>query len=199
MSTFRFCSLGLALLATLLSACKEDEVVEPVKVEAKTFRNLAADAGTPRTGRYTLFRFSDGAIVPTADSASTKWDIGFKATTIIVNGGTSGPGKGGAQVLSGIYSELLEAPIDGYAVDALPNYAIPTGSDKGWYNYNPSANVITPIAGKIIVIRTADGKYAKMEILSYYENAPASPVPTDKSRYYTFRYGYQPDGSRSLK
>jgi hypothetical protein len=194
---------GLSFMALLLSTtgCEEDEPVisTPVKVEAKSFKNLAADAATPRTNRFTLFRLADGAIVPNTDSASTKWDLGFRATTIIVNGGTSGPGKGAAQIVNGIYAELKEAPLEGYAVDANPNFAIPTGSDKGWYNYNSSTNLIMPIAGKVIMLRTADGKYAKMEVISYYENAPANPSTADKGRFYTFRYSYQADGTRRLE
>jgi hypothetical protein len=60
--------------------------------------------------------------------------------------------------------------------------------------------VITATAGKVIVLKTADGKYAKMEILSYYKDAPAPVNPLrDIARYYTFQYVYQPDGSTRLK
>ena len=61
--------------------------------------------------------------------------------------------------------------------------------------------MITPIPGKILVVRTRDGKYAKIEILSYYKGAPANPNPmTDASRYYTFRFLYNPnEGSNSLE
>jgi hypothetical protein len=78
------------------------------------------------------------------------------------------------------------------------NLAIPTGSGQGWYTYNGGAMVNTPTAGKIIVVKTSEGRYAKMEILSYYEDAPASPVNTDIARYYTFRYVYQPNANRNL-
>ena len=37
------------------------------------------------------------AAVRAADSTGTAWDLGFRGTTIIVNGGTSGPGAGTAQ------------------------------------------------------------------------------------------------------
>jgi hypothetical protein len=37
-----------------------------------------------------------------------------------------------------------------------------------------------------------------MEVISYYKGAPAQPVSTDESGYYTFRYVYQPDGSRGF-
>ena len=48
-------------------------------------------------------------------------------------------------------------------------------------------------------IRTANGKYAKLELVSMYKGAPAVvtnlywPAP-----YFTFRYYVQQDGSRNL-
>ncbi|MAK01773.1 MAG: hypothetical protein CMC17_04480, partial [Flavobacteriaceae bacterium] len=42
--------------------------------------------------------------------------------------------------------------------------------------------------------RTRDGKFAKVEILSYYLGAPENPDAfADQSRYYTFNYVYQPN------
>jgi hypothetical protein len=191
--------------ACILSACDKDNTVTPEPVKSETFRDLAADpttttsTGQPAsTGKYTFFSFKNG-LVSSADSASTKWDIAFRATSIIVNGGTSGPGQGAALIRDGIFSEILEAPSTGYVQDAKPNFAITASSGRGWYNYNPVANLITPIAGKVLIFKTADGKYAKMEILSYYKGAPATPTATDVSRYYTFRYVYQPDGSTKLQ
>ena len=52
--------------------------------------------------------------------------------------------------------------------------AICTGSDNGWYNYNRATNLILPIPGRTIVLRTADGNYAKMRILSYYKDSRVS-------------------------
>ena len=193
--------------------CKKDDPA-PTPLTATTFKNLAADPpsggynptnGQPIgvTKKYTFFSFSSGAVVVNADSASAKWDIGFNGTNIIVNSGTSGPGMGAAQVQSGIFDEITTAPNDGYLKDnksATPAfYAITRGSDKGWYHYDPSTNIITPIAGKVLIIQTADGKYAKMEILSYYQDAPAAPTSSTKDRYYTFRYIYQSNGSKTLK
>jgi hypothetical protein len=141
--------------------------------------------------------------------------LAFRATTILVNGGTSGTGKGAAQVQTGIFGDLATAPTDGYRQDndagglspagtPNPNLAIPTGSGSGWYTATGggpgSPSVITATAGKFLVIKTAEGKYAKVEILSYYKDAPATVNPlTDMARYYTFQYVYQPDGSTRLK
>ena len=192
-------------------ACKDDEnatIVLPVRAE--TVRNLAADpttgvnptTGQPlgTTGKFTFFSFANNQTVANTDSASTKWDVGFRGTTIIVNGGAIRTGQGGAYVHTGTFEELTTVPTSAtFAQDQSPTaLAITTGSGAGWYNYNAPANVISPIPGRVLVVRTADGKYAKMEILSYYQNAPATPDQTSQQRYYTFRYVYQPDGSTKL-
>lgn len=197
----------------VLASCQKDDPA-PVTVKAETVTNLPADPpsggynpmnGQPIgvTRKFTLFSFATGAIVANADSATTAWDLGFNGTTIIVNSGTSGPGTAGAQVVSGIFDEISEAPETGYLTDdntTVPvTYAIPKGSGNGWYNYDGATNVISPIAGRVILVRTSAGKYAKMEILSYYKDAPVSPSATDADRYYTFRYVYQSGTGTSFK
>ena len=79
--------------------------------------------------------------------------------------------------------------------DADALFAVPTGSDNGWYNYaGPPSHLITPIPGKIFIIRTTKGNYAKVEMISYYENAPsATDAFTDATPYYTFNYVYNPN------
>ena len=59
--------------------------------------------------------------------------------------------------------------------------------------------IITPIAGVTLVIRTADGKYAKMQIISYYKDAPQLIDPNGQTRMYTFRYVYQPNGTKKFQ
>jgi hypothetical protein len=198
-----------ALLFIGLSSCEDDVVEKQEPVVANTVENLPADVGQgvdPTTGRpqfsgkYTFFSFKDNQIVPESDSASTNWDIGLKGTTIITNGGVSGPGQGGAYVANGIFGEMktIDASAS-FAADSNESLAIPTGSGNGWYNYNPQNNEISPIAGKVIFVRTADGNFAKMEILSYYKDRPTIITPTTAGRYYTFRYVYQPDGSKTFE
>jgi len=50
-----------------------------------------------------------------------------------------------------------------------------------------SVHAILPIPGRTLLIRTANGNVAKLEIISYYKGAPED-VPTEESSYYTFRY-----------
>ncbi|MEM6327281.1 MAG: HmuY family protein [Bacteroidota bacterium] len=168
------------------------------------------------TGTIVLASDEEDPAVRAADSTGTAWDIGFRSTTVIFNSGISGPGTVRAQLLDNtLFAELTEAPMDGYLQDGgntcpavqtpggtFPGtpYVICTGSDNGWYNYNGQLNLVSPLAGKAIVVQTSEGDYAKIRILSYYEDNPATPDPnTDTSRYYTFDYVLQPDGSRGFE
>ncbi|RAK03257.1 heme-binding HmuY-like protein [Larkinella arboricola] len=181
---------------------------QPVRAQAvkvETVHDLPADpanndpqSGRPlgATNRFTFFSLKDGKQVPNSDSATANWDIGFRSTTIIVNGGTGRAGKGGAYIHNGTFESLTAVPENAaFSVDqSLTQLAIPAGSGNGWYTYG--GGVIAPTPEKVLVIRTADGKYAKLEVLGYYKGGPDGPG--SESRYYTFRYAYQPDGSRKL-
>jgi hypothetical protein len=194
----------------LSTACGKKDEATPTLINAQTVTNLAADPVTidPATGRpiggtnrFTLYNLKDNRIVSNTDSATNKWDIGFRGTTIIVNGGAIRSGQGGAYIHAGLFDELKEVPTSAtFAQDNSPTaLAITPAAGMGWYNYNATTHVITPIPGRIIVLRTGDGKFAKIEILSYYKDAPATITPTSVSRHYTFRYVYQGDGSRRLQ
>lgn len=200
----KFKSIFLLIAAIAIFACsKEDNTSQPPSsnnLKVVTIYDLPADTG--KKGIFTLFRFSDSTIVSNADSNTTKWDIGFAGTTIITNSGVRGPGNGGAIVLKDVdFNSVKEAPETGYKIEnSLTELAIPTGSGNGWYNYDPQTHIVTPIPGRVLIIRTADGKYVKMQIISYWKGNPQPIDPfTNKERYYTFRYVYQPNGSRKFE
>jgi hypothetical protein len=219
-SIFSFASI---LIITLFFSSCDKSTTAPAPLNSVTFPDLNADyaplvlnpAGPPtrpaEKKKYTFFSFKTGALVTSADSATNKWDIGFRATSIIFNSGTSGPGTAQGQVITGIFSELVTAPESGYqsdnkstnsfVVSSSPFTPGASSTNNWWQNSGSgSSTIVAPIAGKIILVKTNDGRYAKMEILSYYKNAPAAPNNlTDLDRHYTFRYVYQPAASTSLK
>lgn len=193
-----------SLLVVASSACSDDDEKPAEPLEATT----ATDVNSVSTKNFTLFSFANNATVSNADSATTQWDIGFRGTTIILNGGVSGPGMATGQTVDGIFDELMVAPAAGYSADADGTLAI-VGSG-GWYTYTGTASVpnhaILPVAGKILVLKTADEKFVKVEILSYYLGNPSTTTDEfadlatrPESRYYTFRYTYQPDGTTNLE
>lgn len=197
-----FASMALALMVA--ASCSKDKDKPAPKDPAQTIliKDLPADPSTRDattgeviggTNHYTFFRFSDSTVVPLSDSASTKWDIGVRGTSIIMNSGISGPGKVEGQVVASTLADITAAPESGYSQDGSTGNVF-----AGWYNYNMEQHVVSSKPGYILVIHTNDGKYVKMEVLSYYKGAPAQPTNDDISGYYTFRYVYQPDGTRNF-
>jgi hypothetical protein len=148
-------------------------------LQADGSRNLAAAANP---APYTYFSLKTGEEV---EDSTQAWDLAFRATSVRVGPGVS------AQLLDGADFDLVkEAPESGYSSGSLP----------AWYDYSGEPNhTITPKLGKVLAVKTADGKYAKVQFLSYYKGAPSSPNGlNDEARYYTFRYVLQADGSRKL-
>jgi hypothetical protein len=209
----------LAICSVIVSC---DNGSDPDPVVSQTISDLNADYApyedplptnrpplrVGETNQYTLFSFKTGAIVDGVNIGTDQWDIGFRSTSIIVNSGTSGSSTVTAQIVSGTLESITEAPMDGYKSDnnagttPAERNAIPAGSGNGWYTYAQATNLISPIPGKVIVVKTADNRYAKFEILSYYKGAPANAAPepagADMDRHYTFRYVYQPNDTRTF-
>lgn len=204
--------MGLVLSIALVACSKEEEIIV-VPVNAITVNDLAADTvtglgpdGRPQSaGTTTYYSLVDNKVVASTEASTTKWDIAFSSTKILVNSGTSGPGLGGAFVFKGLFDDLKTIPTDSsFATDnaTAASYAIPLGSGKAWYSYDGLTTLVSPIAGRVLVIKTATGKFAKIEILNYYKGGvtlPSTASVSDKlfkQRYYTFRYAYQPNGSK---
>lgn len=203
------------LAVTVFAACsKNDNTMVTPALTVKTVKNLMADtiigfapSGQPYgSGKYSFYSLENNALVASSDSNSTKWDLGFRGTSIITNSGNSGPAKGGAFVYVGVFDDLKTVPADSvFRTDNAPSaYAITSGSGRGWYSYNAPVNLVTPIPGRVLVIRTASGKYAKVEILNYYKggitpDANASDaLKLSEQRYYTFRYIFQSNGTTTF-
>lgn len=208
--TFTVLCISILLLS---SSCENDNNEPAAPLQAVLVENVPANPtadpdgqAIAPTNKFTLYSLRENKVISNSDSATALWDIGFRSTTIIINGGTSGPGEGAAQIVNGIFDELNAAPVDGYNMDEQGAFAIPTGSGNGWYTYTgmdgTPKNTIMPIAGKVIALKTGDGKYAKVEILNFYYGNPVMDATFDNSkpsRYYTFRFIHQPDGSGNLK
>ncbi|PWK79143.1 heme-binding HmuY-like protein [Mucilaginibacter oryzae] len=197
-------TLALALMSTpvlLMSACSKnnDNTVAPA---ATIKTNTVADLDGSKGAVY--YSLAGNSVVTGADTTGTKWDIKFSGTGIFVNGGSSGTGTAQAQVVSSTFADLTTAPTSGYKADATGAAAI-----TGWYTYTATTapqHAILMVPGKIIVVKTSAGNYAKIEMKSYYKGNPDTTTPAfadlttrPASRFYTFRYSYQANGTTSLQ
>jgi hypothetical protein len=128
----------------------------------------------------------DGSAELTVDEAleTQAWDLAFQRFKIITNSGVSGPGQVGVHVIpEGAFDALTAAP----QVEYLPDR--PDGSDgntdvdsgflegDGWYSYDLLKHELSP-RPRLYVVQSGGGRYFKMEVLSYYDDAGTAGVLT---------------------
>ena len=188
---FIFTMMTLAFAGSVFISCSSDNNDSPktATVQSDTIKNIYAEKS------YVKFNFAQKDTVP---SSSNDWDIAFNSTTIIVNGGSATApfartGNGGLYKTTGLLSDIASVDVTKFAFDTDGALALTTGSGNGWYTYDMTAHTILPTAGVVLVIRTHDGKYAKMVIDSYYKDAPTTVTDVYSYGYYTFHYVYQPN------
>lgn len=192
--------LALAILFMGIASCSDDDDKPLLEIESETYSNLYAPqsggqgTGEAISGTFTKFSFSTGQTT----TSETEWDIAFRGTSIIINGGAS---------LGTTDEPKRTGNVSGYiAIDTFENVKtvdtnlLEQDSSEGyvfsdWYTYSgPPNHLITATPGKVLVLKTYDGKYAKIEIVSYYKDAPETPNAFNGTeRYYTFNYVYQPN------
>lgn len=143
----------------------------------------SVDATSPDTWHY--FSFRVGAVIEAAGPRD--WDLAFRRYQILANGGPEFQGGGGVLDLGRVaFKDVHVVPETGYQVNEggrdPRNPAI-----AGWYRYGFFSHVLRP-KPHVWAVRAADGRYAKIEIVSYY-------CPGAQPGCLTFRYVFQGDGS----
>ena len=124
------------------------------------------------------FSFRLGAVV------DGPGDLAFKRYAIV-----AAPGAGIRDLGETSFDQVRAVPADGYVANegaAEPrNPAI-----ASWYTYGFFTHVLGP-KPRVWAVRTADGRYAKLEMVGYYCPGPQPGCPT-------FRYVYQGDGTTRM-
>ena len=149
-------------------------------------RRTTVDATHERDWRF--FDFSRGS--PVERPGPLEWDLAFRRSRILVNGGDGFPGQGGIVDLGERpFEDVAIAPATGYRGTAAGRDSVQPDLDA-WYDYGFTSHVLTA-RPRVYAIRTADGRYAKLQMVSYYCPGARGGCPT-------FRWVYQGDGSPSL-
>jgi len=219
-------SIGILALIVSIAACKKDDA--PVDTSIKTRlsqyvekdgKNIvyvtdlpgdtAASPGKP--GKTVYFSFSANTTVDSNQKKSANWDVSFANiynSYVTINNGTNpvSPGYGGT-TQGALY--IVDKPFDSVkVVPAISEVNVngsagmdsyPSASWPGWYQYNPTTHIMTPLAAKTLVIKLANGKYAKLAMTGLYKGNPANPTLSTPVPYMTFKYWVQQDGSTNLQ
>jgi hypothetical protein len=142
---------------------------------------------------WMYFDFSRGSVVPVDNPQTEDWDLSIRRHVIRTNGGATNPnGQAALLAMEGQdFNAVTSVPEKSEFVSDVRDkkrlYPYNPVVDK-WYNYSYTTNVLLP-KPMVYLVRTQDGKYAKMRIVSYYCKGNISGCMT-------IEYVYQGDGSR---
>ncbi len=214
MKTLNFLTLLLIAGTIGLSSCKKDEdkpTEETTETTLKT--NEVTLSRTTNYGEdWVYFSFETNAEVSGIDTnnykTSNKWDIAFNRNNVRTNSGLSGIGEGGVYDAGKVeFSSITKANESGYIADSNlyivagfnPDHSPIMLKTTGNSTFTGCIKVVMgqqgptyPTNDHIYVIKTTNGKYAKILIKGFYND-------NGDSGYVNFKYSYQANGSTTLE
>lgn len=144
-------------------------------------------------------------------SSSDAWDLGFFATSVMLNGGAAGPAGVVGHCLCQNAGASEAAVMEMTAESELPDFeavtasAIPASEDAwtsdalapaidGWYSYDPSTHVVSAAPEKVWKVRTASGAaYAKFHVTGLANGT------REHAGEITFEYALQPSAGAAFE
>lgn len=142
--------------------------------------------------QWTYFDFSRGKQVKIHDTSSLEWDLAFRRGKIITNGGATNKfGKAGLIDLGEVSFDAVEnVPLRDFTADTATRTQTENPILLQWYKYNYITHKLTA-RKNVYVMRTSDGKYAKIQFLSFY-------CADKQPGCIQMKYAYQDEGTKSF-
>lgn len=164
-------------------------IPDPVEVGERKVGPAVVTVDASTGEDWVFFDFSRGSVVD-SPMPTREWDLAFRRYRIIVNGGPDFAGDGGVLPLTGaVFDSLVIVPKTGYVGSVLEGDPLNPTLER-WYDYSWTSHLLEP-KPTIYAIRTADGRFAKLQILGYY-------CPEARPGCLTFRYVYQGGGGTDV-
>ncbi len=199
-------SLATLLLATLVFSCGGNTTptggstttLQPANLATRTVTSFRPDS----LAGFAYFSFDRDTVVPANRANTAEWDIRLRflrqerdaaLLDLLVNSGNANPNGQTRGLLVERTFDLVDiAPEDSQlrTEDTTANRRIVVSdfSGPGLFVYNPSQRTVTINPQRTLTLRTASGKYVKVQFLNLYQNAPAMPTMFNAIGFYTFRY-----------
>ena len=211
--TFKLAAFFMSMLAMFtFSSCSDDddEVVSPEdNTEALTEHRVTLSRKTAYGNDWIYFSLSEGkeltGINEDNRESNQTWDLAFNRYNVRTNSGLSGKGKGGAADTGKTsMEEVATVPNVSFVVDEMSKITSKftgSGVEEIESPLNKKLGEAIKFQGPpptytpnnhVYIVKTADGKYAKIKIENFYNDE-------GKSGFVTFSYVYQPDGSINMK
>jgi len=181
---------AIALPVVMSLGCGRNEIVAPTA--SATIGQFTVDASAD----WAYFSLSSGAAAPqTAAATSTAWDIAFKATSVMLNGGANGPAgmtgfcicQNGAatddQILA-MTPDNQDAGFTTVTASSIPTSDSSWTSDvfdtHAWYRYNITGDHHISPTFDVYLIKRGSTVY-KLQLINYY--GPAGEVRQISGRF----------------
>ncbi|MFT3824974.1 MAG: HmuY family protein [Chitinophagaceae bacterium] len=211
----------IAVIAVLLIGCTKKQDANGITDDgfSTVITDLVGDTSASMSqggagafkSLYFSFTTNDKIEISSGEQTTVKWDLAFTGpynSEIYVNyggyqynPGYGGAGKGAVVVADKPYSLVDAAPADAvFESSGITKIGWDAGDGRGWFFYSLNNHICVPVKNRTFILRTATGKYAKLEVINIYKGNPS--VVTDlfwPAPYLTFRYYVQQDGSRDLR
>jgi hypothetical protein len=142
--------------------------------------------------QWTYFDFSRGEQVKIHDPSSLEWDLAFRRGKIITNGGATNKfGQAGLIDLGEVSFDAVEnVPLKDFIADISTRTQTENPLLVQWYKYNYISHKLTA-RKNIYAMRTSDGKFAKIQFLSFY-------CADKQPGCIQMKYAYQDEGTKSF-
>lgn len=142
--------------------------------------------------KWTYFDFSRAKQVKIHDSSSLEWDLAFRRGKIISNGGATNKfGKAGLMDLGEVSFDAVESvPLKEFVADQATRTETENPVLAQWYKYNYITHKLTA-RKNIYITRTADGKFAKIQFMSFY-------CADKQPGCIQMKFAYQDEGTKSF-
>lgn len=179
-------ALFVVVLASIVAASLGRGRVIVYEPSAASVAPIPAAAGIARDtvtidardeSRWQFFSFARGPLAPPDTSG---WDLAFRRFHALVAGGVADLGEVP-------FERVDAAPDSGYVATVLGRDSLNPAVAR-WYRYSMVSHLLEP-KPRTYVVRTRDGRYAKLEFLGYYCPGPSAGCVT-------FVYAYQGAGGR---
>ncbi|HEV8358326.1 MAG TPA: HmuY family protein [Gemmatimonadales bacterium] len=131
---------------------------------------LTIDARDPE--RWRFVDLERGRTLAPPDTAG--WDIAIRRFHVIASGAIADAG-------AVAFDSLARPPESGYMTNTTGSDSINPGIRR-WYSYGMLSHLLVP-KGHLYVVRTSEGRFAKLELISYY-------CPGLEAGCLTFRYRF---------
>ena len=141
---------------------------------------------------WVYFDFSRGKVVKIHDKTSLEWDLAFRRSKVISNGGaTNKLGKAGLINLGSLhFDQVVDVPLNNYTPDTATKTETENSILLKWYSYNYITHKLSA-KSNTYAVQTADQKYVKVKFLDFY-------CANKETGCIKMQYVYQDNGSNQF-